>query len=410
MSFSNNWRLWLALKYVFSRKRERFTGIIAVIAVLGVALSVGALTVVNAVITGFKEAVAEKILSLNPHITITFWEEGLTPKIKTLVEKEIPKDQLLSLQETSSIQGLIIARSHPIGIVLKASNLDMLAKEKGFKVFYVEKDFLISAKEEKVVPVVVGKKLRDRLGLGVGEVLNFMSAQGMFTPFGFMPKILDLKVVGWFETGVYDFDLNLVFAPSETFFSYLTPTNRSLEIKLKDPFKSGIYKDRLLSSLGFGVQILDWQEWNRNLFAALKMEKLGLFVVLSLMIAVSLFTIIAAVIMLVSEKKMDIAILRALGASSKDVMILFFYSGFLFAVIGVLLGLVLGGSLCWVLSKYPVVKLPSDVYPVEYMPVSLKFFDLLVIVLISFLISLLACLYPAKKASEVMPAEVLRHG
>ncbi|AIH03507.1 MAG: Uncharacterized protein XD42_0663 [Thermodesulfobacterium sp. 37_54] len=410
MSFSNNWRLWLALKYVFSRKRERFTGIIAVIAVLGVALSVGALTVVNAVITGFKEAVAEKILSLNPHITITFWEEGLTPKIKTLVEKEIPKDQLLSLQETSSIQGLIIARSHPIGIVLKASNLDMLAKEKGFKVFYVEKDFLISAKEEKVVPVVVGKKLRDRLGLGVGEVLNFMSAQGMFTPFGFMPKILDLKVVGWFETGVYDFDLNLVFAPSETFFSYLTPTNRSLEIKLKDPFKSGIYKDRLLSSLGFGVQILDWQEWNRNLFAALKMEKLGLFVVLSLMIAVSLFTIIAAMIMLVSEKKMDIAILRALGASSKDVMILFFYSGFLFAVIGVLLGLVLGGSLCWVLSKYPVVKLPSDVYPVEYMPVSLKFFDLLVIVLISFLISLLACLYPAKKASEVMPAEVLRHG
>ncbi|MBZ4681031.1 FtsX-like permease family protein [Thermodesulfobacterium sp.] len=410
MSFSNHWRLWLALKYVFSRKRERFTGIIAVIAVLGVALSVGALTVVNAVITGFKEAVAEKILSLNPHITITFWEEGLTPKIKTLVEKEIPKDQLLSLQETSSIQGLIIARSHPIGIVLKASNLDMLAKEKGFKVFYVEKDFLISAKEEKVVPVVVGKKLRDRLGLGVGEVLNFMSAQGMFTPFGFMPKILDLKVVGWFETGVYDFDLNLVFAPSETFFSYLTPTNRSLEIKLKDPFKSGIYKDRLLSSLGFGVQILDWQEWNRNLFAALKMEKLGLFVVLSLMIAVSLFTIIAAMIMLVSEKKMDIAILRALGASSKDVMILFFYSGFLFAVIGVLLGLVLGGSLCWVLSKYPVVKLPSDVYPVEYMPVSLKFFDLLVIVLVSLLISLLACLYPAKKASEVMPAEVLRHG
>ncbi|WP_028840599.1 FtsX-like permease family protein [Thermodesulfobacterium hveragerdense] len=410
MRFSNNWRLWLALKYVFSRKRERFTGIIAVIAVLGVALSVGALTVVNAVITGFREAVAEKILSLNPHITITFWEEGLTPKIKNLVEKEIPKDQLVSLQETSSIQGLIIARSHPIGIVLKASNLDMLAKEKGFKVFYVEKDFLIIAKEQKVIPVVVGKKLRDRLGLGIGEVLNFMSAQGMFTPFGFMPKILDLKVVGWFETGVYDFDLNLVFAPSEAFFSYLTPTNRSLEIKLKDPFKSGIYKDRLLSSLGLGVQILDWQEWNKNLFAALKMEKLGLFVVLSLMIAVSLFTIIAAMIMLVSEKKMDIAILRALGASSKDVIILFFYSGFLFAVIGVLLGLMLGGSLCWVLSKYPVVKLPSDVYPVEYMPVSLKFFDLLVIVVVSLLISLLACLYPAKKASEVMPAEVLRHG
>ena len=410
MRFSNNWRVWLAFKYVFSRKRERFTGIIAIIAILGVALSVGALTVVNAVITGFKEAVAEKILSLNPHITITFWNPDLALKIKTLVEKEIPKNELISLQETSSVQGLIIARSHPIGVVLKASNFSGLQRERGFKVFYVEKKLLNSQIPQGSLPIVVGKKLKDRLGLEVGDVLNFMSAEGMFTPFGFVPKIINLKIVGWFETGVYDFDLSLVFAPSEVFFAYLNPVNRSLEVKLKDPFKSQIYKERLVASLGFEAQILDWQEWNRNLFAALKMEKLGLFVVLSLMIAVSLFTIIAAMVMLVSEKKMDIAILRALGASSKDVMTLFFYSGFLFAFIGVVLGLVLGSSLCILLSKYPVVKLPSDVYPVEYMPVSLKFFDIVVIVFVSMFISLVACLYPAKKASEIMPAEVLRHG
>uniref|UniRef100_A0A7C4JQ90 ABC transporter permease n=1 Tax=Thermodesulfobacterium geofontis TaxID=1295609 RepID=A0A7C4JQ90_9BACT len=140
------------------------------------------------------------------------------------------------------------------------------------------------------------------------------------------------------------------------------------------------------------------------------MEKIGLFVVLTLMITVSLFTIIAAMTMLVSEKKMDIAILRALGVSSKSILKIFFFCGLILSLIGVIAGLILGSSLCILLSHYPIIKLPSEVYPVEYMPVKLKIIDIFVISFVAVFISVLACIFPAKKAGEIIPAEILRHG
>ena len=140
-----------------------------------------------------------------------------------------------------------------------------------------------------------------------------------------------LEIAGFFETGVYDYDIGMIYAPFKNFIAKFHPDTFTFEIKLKDPFKSHIYEAELLGKLGYNVSLLDWQDWNRNLFTALKMEKLGLFVVLSLMVAVSLFTILAAMIMLVSEKKVDIAILRALGANSRSILKIFFYSGLILA-------------------------------------------------------------------------------
>ncbi len=409
MKFLNlNWEFWIALKYVFSPKRERFTGIISLISIIGVALSVGALTVVNSVITGFKEAVSEKILSLNPHLSITYRNPKIRENLFKIIKKEIPPKEIISIQETSSLQGLIIFSGNPVGIILKATNLESLKKERGFKKFKIEATYLNN--EKGALPIIIGEKLKERLGLSLGEKIRFISVEGFYTPFGFFPKITTFVVAGTFETGVYDYDLNLGFTSFNLFSQKFKPNNYSLEIKLKDPFKSEEFKRGILSHLGFGVHIFDWQEWNRNLFAALKMEKLGLFVVLTLMVTVSLFTIIAAMIMLVSEKKMDIAILRALGVSSKSILKIFFFCGLILSLIGVMAGLILGSSLCILLSHYPVIKLPSEVYPVEYMPVKLKILDIFIINVVAVFISILACLYPAKKASEIIPAEILRYG
>lgn len=403
-----NWELWIALKYVFSPKRERFTGIISLISIIGVALSIGALTVVNSVITGFKEALSEKILSLNPHLSITFRNPEMREKLLEIVKKEIPSKEIVSVQEVSSLQGLIIFSGNPVGIILKATNLENLKKEKGFKIFKIEESYLNN--EENILPIIIGEKLRERLGLVSGEKIRFISVEGFYTPFGFFPKITTFVVAGTFETGVYDYDLNLVFTSFDLFSQKFKPNNYSLEIKLKDPFKSNEFKKGILSYLGFDTNVFDWQEWNRNLFAALKMEKLGLFVVLTLMVIVSLFTIIAAMTMLVSEKKMDIAILRALGVSSKSILKIFFFCGLILSLIGVIAGLILGSSLCILLSHYPIIKLPSEVYPVEYMPVKLKILDIFIISIVAVFISILACLYPAKKAAEIIPAEILRYG
>jgi len=406
--FRLNWEFWIALKYVFSPKRERLTGIISIISIIGVALSVGALTVVNSVITGFKEALSEKILSLNPHISITFKNPEARERLLEIIKKEIPSKEIISIQETSTLQGLIIFSGTPVGIILKATNLENLKKERGFKKFQIEKTYFNNS--EEALPIIIGEKLRERLGFSLGEKIRFISVEGFYTPFGFFPKITTFIVAGTFETGVYDYDLNLVFTSFKLFSQKFKPNNYALEIKLKDPFKSNEFKKGILSHLGFGITIFDWQEWNKNLFAALKMEKIGLFVVLTLMITVSLFTIIAAMTMLVSEKKMDIAILRALGVSSKSILKIFFFCGLILSLIGVIAGLILGSSLCILLSHYPVIKLPSEVYPVEYMPVKLKIIDIFIISFVAVFISVLACIFPAKKASEIIPAEILRHG
>ncbi len=401
------WEFFVAFRYVFSSKRERFTGVISLIAIIGVALSVGALTVVNSVITGFQEVVTEKILSLNPHLSITFTNPEDKKKILEVVKKEIPSKEIKSIQEVSILQGLIVYAGHPMGVVLKAVDLNKLKKEKGFKRFKIEKKYLNS---KEGLPIIVGKKLEKNLGIYPGAKVRFIGIEGTFTPFGFFPKISTFVVAGSFETGVYDYDISLVFTPFNAFSKKFKPSNYALEIKLKDPFKSNEFKKRLISHLGWGVSIFDWQEWNRNLFTALKMEKLGLFVVLTLMIIVSLFTIIAAMIMLVSEKKIDIAIMRALGASSRSILKIFFLCGLILSLLGVFIGLILGSSLCLILSHYPIIKLPSEVYPVEYMPVKLEMIDLFIISAVAVAISILACLYPAKKASEIVPAEILRQG
>lgn len=407
-SFFFNWELWLAFRYIFSPKRERFTGIISFIAIIGVTLSVGALTVVNAVITGFKEVVTEKVINLNPHISVIYPNLEINAKILELVRQEIPQKEILSIQETAAVQGLMVIRSQPVGVILKGTDLDLLKQEKGFRTLVIEESLL--KEREEVLPILIGRKLKERTALEIGDSLSFMTAEGVFTPFGFFPKVFSFQVVGYFETGIYDFDLNLVFTDKKRLLTNINPKTRTIEIKLKDPFKASLYREKLDARIGWGITVMDWQEWNRNLFAALKMEKIGLFVVLSLMIAVSLFTIIAAMIMLVSEKRMDIGILKALGVSSKEILKLFFYCGLILSLTGVLLGLMLGGFLCELLSRYPVVKLPSDVYPVEYMPVSLKAFDVFLISFTAIFISIVACLYPAKKAAEIMPAEILRHG
>lgn len=399
-----SWELWLALRYLLSPKRERFTGIITLIALIGVILSVSALTIVNAVITGFKEVVAEKVLSLNPHLSISFYSPEEGTKLLKVIEKSISKEELQSLQLVSTQQGLIVKGGQPVGIILKAVDLKHYSKERGFKSFRYD----LPSPEEGGIPVIVGARLRDKLGISQGDRLTYISIEGFYTPFGFFPRINHLRVVGFFETGIYDYDFNLLFTSFDLYTQKVTPGSYSLELKLKDPFKSHQFKGILSKNLGLRYHLLDWQDWNRNLFSALKMEKLGLFVVLSLMVAVSLFTILSAMIMLVSEKKADIAILQALGATSRNILKIFFYAGLILSGAGVVLGLSLGVFLSLLLSKYPVIKLPGEVYPVEYMPISLQIFDLFLIGFVAILISLLSCLYPAKKASQFVPAEILR--
>jgi len=404
--FFRTWHFWLALKYVFSPKRERFTSIIALIAIIGVTLSVASLTIVNSIMTGFKEALFKRIVGFNPHIIITFLEKTEEPLVTKIIKETIPKNEIENIHPFFQISGILVSSIDQQPVFIKGVNLLNLPKIFFFEKFRISQELLNASKTK--FPLVIGDSLAKELKITIGSEVKFFSMEGMNTLFGFFPKLMRFKVVGIYKTGIYDYDQTICFTSYDKFLTKETPPFYGVEIKLKDPFKSYFYTIRISQKLKGFANVIDWQEWNRNLFVALKLEKIGLFLILSLMIIVSLFTILSAMIMLVNEKKTDIAIIRAMGATSYDVLKIFFYCGLMLSLIGISLGLILGLSICFILAKIPFIKLPSDVYPVEYLPIKVKFLDVCLIICFSLIASIISCFYPAKKASKFSPAEILR--
>jgi len=236
--------------------------------------------------------------------------------------------------------------------------------------------------------------------------------EGQITPFGFLPKIKTLEVVGIFETGLFDFDATLAFIPLGLGqkLAGLKDAVSFLEVRLNDPLAAREFAQELASRLGFPYWVIDWYRMNANLFSALKLEKAAMFVILTLIILVAAFNIIAALIMLVGEKRTDIAILKSMGACDRSILRIFMLTGFLLGVVGTGVGVSGGLFLCYVIARYPVIKLPSDVYYVDRLPVLVQSFDVITIALCALVLALLATIYPARQAAKLPPAEVLRYG
>ncbi|OAQ20519.1 lipoprotein-releasing ABC transporter permease subunit [Thermosulfurimonas dismutans] len=403
---------FISRRYVFSRKRERLTGVIANISVLAIAIGVAALIVVIAVMTGFQQILKEKILSVNPHVVVEkvqgpFVEyEGLEQKIRTFFEEnDFP---LESLYPFVSLQGLLLSGQGEAGVILKGLPFSKAKELKTLRL--ISGNF--TASSQSPYPILLGKRLAERLGVTVGDRVRFLYPRGRMTPIGLLPRFVPFEVAGIFETGLYDYDLSLALVPLSVAQKISGEGKRvtGLEIKLVDPFLSREVVQKLSRSLGYTYYVVDWQTLNRSLFSALKLEKTGMFVVLTLIVVVAAFNIVAALVMLVSEKRPDIALLKALGATEKNILRIFLFSGFLLGIMGTALGLILGLSLCAVLSRYPVIKLPGDVYPVDYLPVRVEFLDVATIVFSALILSLLAAIFPARQAAKLPPAEVLRYG
>ncbi len=403
---------WVASRYVFSRKRERFTGLIANISILAVTIGVAALIVVIAVMTGFQSTLKEKLLSITPHIMIEkvsgpFIEyEKLADKLRRWLEKE--KVPISTLYPFLSLQGMLLSGTGEAGVVLKGIPPDRLSDLKNLKLL----QGTLALKARSPYPVLLGKRLAARLGVKPGDRLRFLSPRGRATPLGFMPRSVPLKVAGIFETGLYEYDLTLVLIDLKAAQKILGGSKQvtGIELRLEDPFFSSYLAPRLSRELGYSYYVVDWQTLNRSLFSALKLEKAGMFVVLTLIVVVAAFNIIAALVMLISEKRPDIALMKALGATERLILKIFLYCGLLLGVSGTLLGTTLGLTLCALLSRYPIIKLPEDVYPMEYLPIKVEMGDVTLIIFSALILSLLAAAFPARQAAKLPPAEVLRYG
>ncbi|MBI4982353.1 MAG: ABC transporter permease [Candidatus Omnitrophica bacterium] len=391
--------LFISWRYLVTKRKEKFISLISVISILGIAIGVTALIVVIGVMTGFDQDLREKIVGNYSHITLTSYKPIDNIEYENLIKRIGPHEHVKGISPYVQGQMLIKEGSRYFAVGLKG--IDPLTEGQVTKINkYIIAGSLDNLSEGSII---IGKELASYFGLGLNSIIQVYSPTG---------KQHALKVAGIFNSGMYDYDLNLVFTHLKTAQTILGIPNQitAVAIKLDNLYLADSVRKALSQDLGFNYNLKTWMEANQNFFAALKLEKLAMFVILTLIILVASFNIISTLIVLVVDKTKDIGILRSLGMSSAGIRRIFTVQGLLIGATGTLIGAISGFGLCVLLKKYQFVKLPQDIYYLNHLPVSIQLWpDVTLIILAAMAITLISTIYPAYKAARFEPVEALRY-
>jgi lipoprotein-releasing system permease protein len=413
-----SFELFVSYRYLKAKRKQTFISIITFISIGGVALGVMALIVVIAVMSGFENDLKKKSLGLNSHALVLSWDNTMAnyTQVARRVES-VPgvtaATPFILTQVMMSSGGQVtgaVLRGIDIQSAPKVISLDRILK-KGTWQALEDPPLTEGQRGQELGGIVLGQELARSLGLALNDTLSIISPLGETTPLGRIPKMRPFRVVGIFESGMFEYDSTIAFVSLSQAQSFLGLGNKvtGLEVKTRDVYKAAEIARAIQSKLGFPFWTKDWMRMNKNLFSALKLEKLVMFIILTLIILVAAFNIVASLIMVVMEKTKDIAILKSMGATAGSIMKIFMLEGMIIGTVGTVLGLLGGVGLCRILEKYQFIKLPSDVYYISSLPVLMKGWDILIIVVSALGISLLATLYPAWQASRLDPAEAIRY-
>ena len=410
---------FIGLRYLKAKRKQTFISIITLISIIGFALGVWALIVVLAVMSGFEKTLKEKILGTQAHLVVLKTnQEGMDQYEEVVKEVEQVKG-VVSATPFILSQVMLSSESNVFGVVLNGIDPDRVGKVIELA-HNMKAGRLQDLKAEGESPgIILGVELAKRLGVSINDPIQVISPLGTMTPMGMMPKMKRFRVVGIFYSGMYDFDNTLAYISISSAQKFLNMDSRvtGIEIKTDDIYKVKKIGKEIRQKLGFPFWTRDWMEMNRNLFSALKLEKVAMFILLVLIVLVAAFNIISTLIMVVMEKNKDIAILKSMGAPSKGILKIFLIEGGVIGVVGTFIGTITGLAAALNLEKVSgfVEKLlgfkflPSDVYYIDKLPSQVNPTDVAMIVITAILISLLATLYPSWRASRLDPAEGLRY-
>jgi len=407
----------IALRYLRARRRQVFISVISLISILGVVVGVAALIVVMGVMDGAQEDIKEKILGANSHLTVLSYH-GRIEDYKEAAEKIGQVPEVVAASPYLESEVMLLFNSRVGGALIRGIDPDSALKATtiGAQMVSGSLDYLkpgaFKGEEEQLPGIAVGRDLAMNIGAGYGDIVSVVSPTGALGPMGLAPSSRKFRVVAVFSFGFYEVDSGFVFISLEEAQKFLHLGNQAdgIEVKLKDLYladQAGAEIEKRLG--GFPYWVRTWTEAHGPLFAALKVEQMAFSIILALIVLVAGLNIISTLVMMVMEKYRDIAILKSMGATDREVMKIFMYQGLVIGVIGTIIGAALGSFLCWLQIKYHLISIDPTVYQFATMPMVLRWQNVLGVSLFAVLISFISTLYPARQAAKMNPAESLRY-
>ena len=410
------YELLVGLRYTRAKRRNRFISVISLISAIGITIGVAALIVVLSVMNGFQKELRERILGVASHVQIAAFDGGLA-NWSALAQQASRLPDVVAAAPFINQQGLIAHRQNVQGALIRG----ILPAEED-KVADFGRRMKIGALSD-LKPgefgIVLGSELASAVGASVGDKVVLIAPQGQVTPAGILPRIKQFTLVGVFEVGMYEYDAGLALIHLEDAQKlYRMPDLVSgVRLKLTDLFLAPQVARELMRTLQAGVLVSDWTRSHANFFRAVQIEKRVMFIILMLIVAVAAFNLVSTLVMAVTEKQADIAILRTLGATPRSIMTIFVIQGLIIGVFGTALGITLGVLTALnVETVVPAIErvfhvqfLAKDVYYISDLPSDLHWNDVTTVGLVSLALSWLATLYPSWRASRTNPAEALRY-
>ena len=399
--------LLIGLRYLRAKGGRGFLSLLTVIATAGMALGVMALIVVLAVMSGFEDELRGKILGTTAHILVTDVSgrgiddpERILPLVRGQpgVRAAAPFVlQQVMLSHGEAATGVVL---RGIDAVVGRAELERRVKQGSLAGLYSGEP-----------TIALGRELARTLGAFVGDTVLAISPRGAVTAVGTIPKMRSLRVVAVFEIGLYEYDAALAYTSLATAqqFADLGGRVSGIEVRVADVYRARPIAQDLGRRLGLPFWTRDWTEMNRNLFSAIQLEKTAMFVILTLIIFVAAFAIISHLILMVAEKRREIGVLRALGAGSGSITLVFMAEGVLIGLVGTLVGTLLGGTIGLIQDRYHIVKIPGDVYQISDLPMKMHPPEVALIAVSALVLSFLATLYPSRQAARLHPVDVLRY-
>lgn len=420
------YELWIGTRYAGltkskgrGSKRDKFVSFVAASSMAGIALGVAALIIVLSVMSGFQVKVRDRMLSVIPHIQV--YSTNATA-VEGLKNWRIIRDEVLKYEDVTGASPFVSAG----GMLVR----DQVLKGAQFRGIIPSEEGNVSDLPSQIVEgsldnlkakefgLVLGLRAANQLGVGVGDTLLVMSPQGSINPSGFSPRMRQVTIVALFDSGHAEYDTNLAFMHAEDAAVLFRNTAISgVRVRVKDMLEAPDIAINMSNTLPFGYVAHDWTYDNRTWFAAVKVEKRMMFMILTLIVAVAAFNLLSSLVMSVKDKQSDIAILRTLGASPRSIGLIFLIQGALIGIIGSILGVVFGCLIAYNIETIiPFIEnllglqfINPEVYFISQLPSQVNLNEVFIIAATSIILSLLATIYPSWRASRLQPAEVLRH-